>query len=120
MDQFAKCAVLSVTGDAVFVSIAAVILVYVFGYDPAFALKLAGFIALLFCLSMIFRLAALQKRGVRETDVWRTLQRHELPYGTNALRDAQDRMEEILLRFAKAASAISAALFAFALLVSLN
>ena len=120
MDQFAKCAVLSTACDAASVSVAGAILMYAFSYDPALALKLGAFIALLFCLSMIYRLAALQKRGVCQTDIWRALEPHELPYGTQALRHAQDRLEEILLRFAKGASGTSAALFGSALLVSLN
>ena len=120
MDQFAKCAVLSTACDAAFVSVAAAISMYAFSYDPALALKLGAFIALLFSLSMIHRLSALQQRGVQETEIWRALQPHELPYGTQARRDAQDRMEEILLRFAKGASGTSAALFGSALLISLN
>lgn len=120
MDQLAKCAVLSTACDAAFVAVAAAILMYAFSYDPALALKLGAFIALLFCLSMIYRLAALQKQGVRQTDIWRSLQPHELPYGAHALSQAQNRMEKMFLRFAKGASGISATLFGLALLVSLN
>lgn len=120
MDQFSKCAFCATACDAAFVSIAVATLMFAFSFDPALALKIGASVALVFCLRLIYRLSQLRKNGICQTDIWQVMEPHELPHEAPAIRRAQEGMEEILLRFAKGASAVSVALFGAAFLITLN
>jgi hypothetical protein len=119
-DRFAQCAFASVACDAAFVLIAAAILMYVFSFDPALALKIGAGVALAFSLRLIYRLSQLHRKGICHTEFWQVMEPDELPHEAQAIRNAQERLEDILLRFAKGASAISVALFAAAFVITLN
>lgn len=120
MDRFSECAFSSTACDAAFVFIAAVTLMFAFSFDPALALKIGAGIALVFSLRLIHRLNELQKKGICQTEVWQFMEPDELPREASAIRQAQERLEEILLRFAKGASAVAAALFGAAFVITLN
>lgn len=119
-DSFSRCAFSATACDAAVATVAAATLLYAFGSDPALALALAGAVALVFCLRQIHQWARLRTNGICRTDIWQAMTPDELPHEAAAIRQAQERMEEILLRFAKGASAVSAALFSGAFLLSLN
>lgn len=119
-DRFSQCALSLIACDAAFVFMAAMILMFAFSSDPALALKIGAGVALVFSLRLIHRLAQLQKKGICQTEVWQFMEPDELPRGASAIRRAQERMEEILLRFAKGASAVAAALFGTAFVITLN
>jgi hypothetical protein len=119
-DRFGQCAFVSVACDAAFVVIAAAILMFAFSFNPALALKIGAGIALAFALRLIYRLAQLSRKGVCHTELWQIMEPDELPHEAQAIRWAQQRLEVLLLRFAKGASAVSVALFAAAFVITLN
>ena len=119
-DRFAQCAFATVACDAAFVLIAAATLMYVFSFNPALALKIGAGIALAFSLRQIYRWSQLHRKGICHTEFWQVMEPDELPQEASAIRTAQERLEEILLRFAKGASGVSAALFGAAVLITLN
>lgn len=124
-DPFSRCAFSATACDAAVATIAAATiaaatLLYAFGSDPALALALAGAVALVFCLRQIHQWSRLRTNGICRTDIWQAMTPDELPHEASAIRQAQERMEEMLLRFAKGASAASATLFGGAFLLSLN
>lgn len=120
MDRFAQCAFVSIACDAAIGVIAAATLMYVFSPDPALALKIGAGIALAFSLRLIYRLAQLHKKGLCHTEFWQVMAPEELPREAPAIRRAQERLEDILLRFAKGASGVSVALFGAAFVITLN
>lgn len=120
MDRFSQYAFSTTACDAAFVAIAGAMLMYAFSADAALALTVGAGVALAFCLRLIHRVSRLQEKGICHTELWQTLEPDELPHEASAIRRAQARMEEILLRFAKGASAVSAALFGAAFVLSLN
>jgi hypothetical protein len=119
-DPFSRCVFSTTACDAAFVTIAATALLYVFGSNPALALTLAGGMALAFCLRLIHQWSRLRADGICRTEIWQAMTPDELPHEAPAIRQAQERMEDMLLRFAKGASAASVALFGGAFLLSVN
>jgi hypothetical protein len=119
-DPFSRCAFSATVCDAAFVTIAAATLLYAFGSNPALALTLAGGAAFAFCLRLIHQWSQLRTNGICRTEIWQAMAPDELPHEAPAIRQAQARMEDMLLRFAKGASAVSAALFGGAFLLSVN
>lgn len=119
-DRFAQCAWSATVCDAAFVFMAGLILMFAFSFNPALALKIGAGVALVFTLRLIHRLNELQKKGICQTEIWQFMEPEELPHGASAIRQAQERLEEILLRFAKGAAAVSAALFGTAFVITLN
>ncbi len=119
-DRFSQCAFSAIVSDAAFVVIAGVTLMFAFSFNPALALNIGGGIALIFSLRLIHQLSKLQKEGICQTDVWQFMEPNELPHDAFGIRRAQDQLENLLLRFAKGASAVSIAMFVAALLITLN
>jgi hypothetical protein len=119
-DRFAQCAFASVACDAAFVVIAAAILMFAFSFNPPLALKIGAGIALAFALRLIYRQVQLSRKGVCHTELWQLMEPDELPREAQGIRRAQQGLEDILLRFAKGASAVSVALFAAAFVITLN
>lgn len=120
MDRFSECALFVIGCDAAFAAIAAAISMFAFSFDPYLALNIGAGIALFFCLRLIWRWSQVQKKGVCHTMIWQIMDPEELPREARAIHNAQDRMEELLLRFAKGSSAVSIALCSAAILISLN
>lgn len=119
-DRFSQCALCATVGDAAIAFLAGLILMVAFRSEPALALKVGAGVALAYCLRLIYRLAKLQEKGICHTEIWQFIPPDELPHGASAIRQAQERMEYILLRFAKAASAVATVLFGAAFLITLN
>jgi hypothetical protein len=119
-DRFAQCAFAAIACDAVFVLIAATTLMFVFSFNPALALKIGAGVALAFSLRLIYRMYQLRKQGICHTEIWQFMKPDELPHEASAIRHAQERFEEILLRFAKGASAVAVVLSGAAFVITLN
>jgi hypothetical protein len=119
-DRFAQCAFASVACDAAFALISAATLMFVFSFDPSLSLKIGAGIALAFALRLIWRLSSLQTKGICHSEFWQIMEPDELPQGAPAIQSAQDRLEEILLRFAKGGAGLSALLFGVAFVITLN
>jgi hypothetical protein len=120
MDRFDQCAFSAIACDAAFVVIAAATLMFAFSFEPSLALKIGAGIALAFSLRLIYRLAQLRKKGICHTEIWQFMEPDELPHEASTIRRAQERLEEILLRFAKGASGVAAALSGAAFIITLN
>jgi hypothetical protein len=119
-DRFAQCAFSWIACDAAFVVIAAATLMFAFSFNPALALKIGAGIALAFSLRLIYRLSQLYKKGICHSEIWQLMEPNELPHEAPAIRRAQERLETMLLRFAKGATGVSIALFGAAFLITLN
>lgn len=119
-DRFSECAFCAIACDAAITFVAAATLMVAFSFNFALALKIGAGVALIFSLRLIHRLVQLQKQGICQTEVWQLMEPSELPRDAFGIQRARDRLEEILLRFAKGASAISVALFGAAFLITLN
>jgi len=120
MDRFSECAFSAVVCDAAYVAIAIATLMFAFSFNPALALKIGAGVALAFSLRLIYRASQLQKKGICHTEIWQVMEPHELPHEASAIRRAQERLEEIFLRFAKGASGAAAALAGAAFVITLN
>lgn len=119
MDRFAQYALSTTLRDASFVALTAAMLMVGFSFDPPLALHIGAQVALIFCLFLLHRASALTAPRVARSEVWRGLEPHERPRGEYALVQAQERLQQILLRFAKGASGVACALLAGSLAASL-
>jgi hypothetical protein len=120
MDPFGRFAFFTTARDASFVAVAGLTLMVAFSFDPALAFYIGAHVALIFSLVLIFRVMRLTEEHVTHTEPWRVLTPAERPAGEEGRRRARERLEEVLLRFAKGASAIASALFGTSLLASLS
>ncbi len=120
LERFSQCAFSAMICDTAFVAIAGAILMFAFSFNLRLALTLGAGVSLAFCLRLIYRWSQLQKKGVCQTEIWQIMEPDELPREAPAIRGAQDRMEELLLRFAKGAAGVTVALAGPAFLMSLN
>ena len=120
MDHFRRFAFFTVARDSSFVAVAAATLMVGFSFAPALALAIGANIALLFVVGLLLRVACLTDERIVSTEAWRILKPHELPAGEDGRRLARDDLQEVLLRFAKAAAGIAIALYTSSLMVSLT
>jgi Ca2+/Na+ antiporter len=120
MDAFARFAFFTIARDAGFVTLAGATLMVAFSFDPALAFYIGAHVALLFALVLLFRAWRLTEDHIVATEPWRILRPEERPQGDDARRWARERLENVLLRFAKGASGVAGLLSGSALVVSLN
>jgi hypothetical protein len=120
MDAFHRFAVFTVARDASFVALAAVCLMVGFSFAPAMALAIGANIALLFAVGLLLRVACLTSEGIVDTEPWRILEPEERPDGEAARHLARDDLQELLLRFAKAAAGVAIVLYSSSLLLSFD
>jgi hypothetical protein len=118
MDRFAQFAFSVIVRDAIFVGLTAIPAMVGFSFDPPLALAIGAHAALGFSLFLLYRVTNLTDERVRLTEPWRGLSPHERPRGDLALAIAHDRMEDILLRFAKSSAGVASMLFVLALSLS--
>lgn len=119
MDPFSRLAWLKVASDAFFAAIAAGILMFAYGSDPALALVLGASVAMFFTTVMLVRAVFLTEEKVAATDPWQVMQPEERPVGECALAHARDRLQTTMLAAAKNGAAISSAMFALGLFLDL-
>lgn len=119
-DRFSQCAFSAIACDAAFVAIAGATLMFAFSFNPGLALKIGAGIALAFSVGLIYRMSELRKKGICQTEIWQFMKPEELPHEGPAIRHAQAKLEEILLRFSKGAAGVAAALAGAAFVITLN
>ena len=120
MGAFRCFAFAAAARDAGFVALAAATLMLAFSFAPALSLSIGANIALGFAVGMVLRAACLSDDGIERTEAWRILQPQERPAGDAGRRLARDELQDVLLRFAKAAAAAAIILYGASLAVSLN
>ena len=120
MGAFRRFAFAAAARDAGFVALTAATLMLAFSFAPALSLSIGANIALVFAIGMMLRAACLSEDGIVRTEAWRTLKPHERPVGEASRRLARDDLQEVLLRFAKAAAGIAVALYTSSLMLSLS
>ncbi len=120
MGAFRRFAFAAAARDAGFVALAAATLMLAFSFAPALSLSIGANIALGFAVGMVLRAACLSDDGIERTEAWRILQPQERPAGDAGRRLARDELQDVLLRFAKAAAAAAIILYGASLAVSLN
>lgn len=106
--------------DAAFVTLAGVTLMTGFSFAPPLACKIGASVALLFAVLLLVRSYMLSDENFRRCEVWRSLRPDERPAGEHGREFAQRQFDRLLLRFAKASSAVSSVLFGLSLILSLN
>ncbi len=106
--------------DAGFFTLAAIVLMIAFSFEPPLAFEIGASVALFFSVLLLFRSYLLTPDRFRRSEVWRGLTPDERPAGEHGVRIAREYMEEQLLRFAKSSSAIAGLLYGSALILSLT
>ncbi|MBX9591919.1 MAG: hypothetical protein K2X43_21715 [Hyphomonadaceae bacterium] len=120
MGAFRRQAFATAARDATFVAVAAATLMLAFSFAPALSLSIGANIALVFALGMVLRAACLSDEGVERTEAWLILRPQERPSGDAGRRLARDELQDVLLRFAKAAAGAAIVLYGASLVLSLN
>ena len=120
MGAFRRFAFAAAARDASFVALAAATLMLAFSFAPALSLSIGANIALVFAVCTMLRAACLSDDGIERTEAWRILQPQERPAGAAGRRLARDELQDVLLRFAKAAAGAAIILYGASLAVSLN
>jgi hypothetical protein len=120
MDEFHRFAVFTAARDASFVALGATTLMIGFSFAPALALAIGANMALAFAIGLLLRVACLTDERIVLTEVWRALKPHERPVGKAGRRLARDDLQELLLRFAKAAAGVAIALYSSSMMLSLS
>jgi hypothetical protein len=120
MGAFRRFAFAAAARDAGFVALAAATLMLAFSFAPALSLSIGANIALVFAVCMMLRAACLSDEGIERTEAWRILEPQERPAGDAGRRLARDELQDVLLRFAKAAAGAAIVLYGASLAISLN
>jgi hypothetical protein len=118
MDAFHRFAFFTTARDASFVALGTATLMLAFSFEPALACFIGGNVALIFALGLLMRAACLSDERIVRTEAWRILTPQELPVGESARRRARDDLQDLLLRFAKAAAGVAVVLLTAALTLS--
>lgn len=120
MGAFRRLAFAVIARDAAFVAVAGVTLMVAFSFAPALALNIGANVSLLFAIAMLLRAACLSDERIHRTEIWRDLLPRERPFGNTGRRAARDEMQELLLRFAKAAAGTASILYLLSFYLSLS
>jgi hypothetical protein len=118
MVPFRQFAFFTVARDAGFVTLAALMLMVAYSFEPPLAFKVGATVALIFSLLLLGRSYLLTEERFQRSEAWRALHPEERPAGKHGLRMARAQFDELLLRFAKAASGVAGLLYISALLLS--
>lgn len=118
MLPFRRFAFFTVARDATFVALAAAMLMLGFSFEPPLAFKIGATVALLFSLLLLTRSYFLTEERFLRSEAWSALKPEERPAGNHGRRLAQALLEELLLRFAKAASGIASILYCSAMVLA--
>jgi hypothetical protein len=111
MIDYRRYAHFTLLRDASLFAFAGVILMIAFSFEPALALDIGATVALAFAITLLIRSRLLTPDRVRRSEVWRALRPDERPAGEPGIRVASATMQELLLRFAKTASATAIFLY---------
>jgi len=119
MDPFARFAFFTVARDAGFVTLAAMLLMVAFSFEPAIAFEIGATFALLFSLGLLARAYFLTEERLERSEVWRALPEQHRPPGDDGRRWAKGYFELLLLQVAKGASGFAGLLYGSALVMAL-
>jgi hypothetical protein len=119
MNPFTRVAVFTVARDAAFVTLAAMLLMLAYSFQPALSFEIGATIALVFSIAMLVRAYFLTEERLERSEVWRTLPEEERPPGEDGRRWAKGYLEELLLHVAKGASGFAGLLYCSALVMAL-
>jgi Na+/melibiose symporter-like transporter len=120
MIPFRRFAFFTVARDASFVTLAALLLMVAFSFEPPLAFKIGATVALAFSVGLLIRSYLLTKERFLNSEAWRSLRPEERPIGDQEQHLARAQFDELLLRFAKAASGIAGILYISALVLSVS
>jgi hypothetical protein len=120
MDPFRRLAVFTLARDASFVALAASTFMLGFSFAPALAFGIGAHIALIFAVALLVRARWLSAERIVRSEPWRALEPNERPAGKSGRQLAHALLEDLLLRFAKAAASVAIALYSASLLVSVG
>jgi Na+/melibiose symporter-like transporter len=101
MNPFTRVAVFTVARDAAFVTLAAMLLMLAYSFQPALSFEIGATIALVFSIAMLVRAYFLTEERLERSEVWRTLPEEERPPGEDGRCWAKGYLEELLLHVAK-------------------
>lgn len=118
MIPFRRFAFFTVARDATFVTLAAATLMLAFSFEPPLAFKIGATVALLFSLLLLTRSYFLTEERFLRSEAWRALKPEERPAGNHGCQLARAQLEELLLRFAKAASGVASILYCSAMVLA--
>ena len=118
MEPFQEKAFYLLVWRAFLATLIALILIVAGTYRVAVAFFIGANVALLFSLSLILWSGRLTDDRIETTEAWRLLEPAERPAGIGGRRLARLYLNDVALRFAKAASAIAAGLSASALVLA--
>jgi Na+/melibiose symporter-like transporter len=119
MNPFTRFAYFTVARDAGFVTLAAMLLMLAFSFEPSLAFEVGATIALVFSVGLLVRVYFLTEERLERSEVWRALSEEERPPGDDGRRWARGHFETLLLHFAKDASAFAGLLYCTALVMAL-
>jgi hypothetical protein len=119
MTPFARFAFFTVARDAGFVTLAAMILMLAFSFEPAWSFEIGASVALLFSIGLLARVYFLTEERLERSEVWRALPEEHRPPGTEGRRWARSHFELLLLYFAKGASGFAGLLYVSALIFAM-
>jgi hypothetical protein len=115
MESFRREAHFALMRDSGFVIAACAIMMIAFAAQPELAFCIAATIALMFAVTLVFKVDKLTDEEVQRSEPWLSLEWGRRPRGAEGRRWARERFEELLLVFAKRSSGAAVALFAVAL-----
>jgi hypothetical protein len=118
MEPFTRLAFFTIARDAIIATMAAIILVVAYRFDPPLAIVIAASVAMFYMAVMLVRAMVLTEERVEATEPWLVMQPQQRPSDARSRAVATERLETLLLRAAKTASGIAAALFALGLIAS--
>ncbi|MBI4366981.1 MAG: hypothetical protein HY543_09205 [Deltaproteobacteria bacterium] len=104
--------------DSAFVTLAAATMMVGASFEPALAFKIGATVALIFSIGLLLRSYFLTDERFGRSEAWQALRPDERPAGDHGRQWARAQLEELLLRFAKAASGIAGLLYGSALVLA--
>jgi len=113
----ARFAFFTLARDASFVTLAAALLMVAFSFEPPLAFKIGASVALLFAILLLTRYFCMSEERFLRSEAWRALRPEERPAGDHGKRLARAAFQELMLRFAKAASGIAMVMYCSALVL---
>lgn len=119
MNPFARFAFFTVARDTAFVTLAAMVLMLAFSFEPAWAFEIGATVALIFSVGLLVRAYFLTEERLERSEVWRALPEEQRPPGDEGRRWARGYLELLLLHCAKGASGFAGLLYVSALVLAM-
>ncbi len=119
VNPFSRFALFTAARDAAFVTLAAMVLMLAFSFQPALAFEIGATVALIFSIGLLARVYFLTEERLERSEVWRALPEDQRPPGDEGRRWAREYLELLLLHFAKGASGFAGILYVSALVFAM-